>query len=362
MIRPRSRVLVALVFGALSSALLTFPPQQAHAQKSQTKKAPARKKAPAKKPAAPRTQPTTTTTTPPPAAAQPPAEKAEEQSPAAKKTEEEAEEAKPAAKAEEPEKADETSKEAAGPHLVTLDLAVGMRAFQRHLSYSSDNTPSGMRPYDIDPGAAAFGAAAELYPGASATTGFGGNIGITAAFQRAIGLTSKYKDPVGGQEESYSTTSYGFDFGLKYRVPFSSSEIGFALAYGQQTFSVSLPSTVPSNVAVPAVEYRYIRPGLSARFGVAEGFAIFGGLGYLWVPFNVGEINSSTFFPHASVGGAEVGFGVAIELVKRLEIRPSFDYRAYFFSMNYQTGETSPNVGGAFDQYLGLNLALAYRN
>jgi hypothetical protein len=205
-------------------------------------------------------------------------------------------------------------------------------------------------------------AAAELYPGAPSTTGAGAHIGITAAFNTAIGLKSKYKNPLSpAQTDSYSTTSYGYEFGLKYRFPFGTSEVGIAAAYGQQVFSVSLPdqSAMP-NMAVPAVSYRYIRPGIAARFGVADGFAIVGGLGYL-VVLGAGEMTSDAFFPHASVGGADIDLGVAIELAKHVEVRPSFGYRAYFFSMNHAVGDKF-DVGGAFDQYLGLSILLAYRN
>jgi hypothetical protein len=256
-------------------------------------------------------------------------------------------------------KSDAASEASIGPHLIAIDLAAGLRAFQRHLSYSSDQEL--MRPYDIDPGAVALEASLELYPGAPSTTGAGGNIGLTGSVHSAVGLTSRYKSPLNpDQEGSYATKAYGYEFGAKYRFPFSSNEVAIALSYGQQVFSLSLPPASTPNMAVPTVEYRYIRPGLSGRFGVGDGFALCAGLGYL-VVMGAGEMTSDAYFPHASVAGADVDLSLAIELAHAFELRPGFSYRAFFYNMNYVTGDAF-DVGGALDQYLGLNLLLAYRN
>jgi hypothetical protein len=355
--------------GALSLAVVAIAPTEAQAQKSQRpvakKKRPA---APTKKPGATRpsaadTGPTSTPTTQQPATAEPDPYKPATGQPTG--SDENNEDAKSASKSAEPTKGEDESKAPVGPPPIAIDVALGLRAFQRHLSYSSDAEAVKMRPYDIDPGAAAIMAAAEIFPGAPFTTGPGADIGITASLQTAVGLKSKYKNPLNPNEpNSYTTKSYGFEFGMKYRFRFGTSEVAIAAAYGQQVFSLNLPdqNQTAAGLAVPAAEYSYVRPGLSARFGISDGFAISTGLGYLLV-LGAGEMTSSDFFPHASVGGADIDIGVAIELTKHLEVRPSFNYRAFFYSMNYAAGAGDRfNVGGALDQYLGLNLLLAYRN
>lgn len=370
MLRSRARGYVALICGALSLAVVAAAPSEAHAQKGQTRKTPAKKPptAPTKKFAAPRTQPADAPAATAPAATrpQPAAEQQPRPSPPATATapaDEANDDAKAAGKTAEPAKTDDAPAAAAGPlshsRQITLDLAGGVRAFQRHLSYSTDAAL--MRPYDIDPGAGALAVAAELYPAASVTDTGWANLGITASCQTAIGLTSKYKRPLTvDQQDSYATKSYGFEFGLKYRIPWSSSEVAFAAGYGQQTFSLNLPPQAASNMNVPGVAYNYLRPGVSARFGVSEGFAIFTGLGYL-VVFGAGEITSADYFPRATVGGFDGELGVAIEMAKHVEVRPSFGYRGFFYTMNTKPGDPF-EVGGAFDQYISLNLQLAYRN
>jgi hypothetical protein len=368
MLRSCSRGSVALMCGALSLAAVSVSPGEAVAQKGRSQKAPAKKPAaPARKFAAPQaaSPPAAAQAAPSaPARAQPAAEDQAKPAPAPKRdavSDESGEQPKPAGKAAEPADGEKAAKAPAEAHPVAIDIGGGVRAFQRHLGYSSDNAH--MRPYDIDPGAAALMVAAELYPAASSTTGAGANIGLVANFQTAIGLKSSYKNPlVPEQQDSYATTSYGYELGLKYRFPFGTSEVGIAVSFGQQVFSLSLPEQPPNmaNMTVPAVKYSYILPALGARFGVADGFAIAGGVGYLGV-LGAGEMTTDAYFPHASVRGIDLDLGVAIELAKHVEVRPGFKYRAFFYSMGYATGDRF-DVGGAFDQYLGLNLLLGYRN
>jgi hypothetical protein len=361
MLRWHSRGLVALIACALAAATVVTAPPDAQARTKTARKARAKKKAaPAKKSSARRAPPPTDTAADASAAAQPENEAAETQT----ASEQGAGKSAPSEQAADRSvkaSAEATADAAAGAegHRAAIDLTAGLRAFQRHLSYSSDQEL--MRPYDIDPGAVALEASLELYPGAPSTTGPGANIGLTANVQSAVGLTSRYKNPLNAdQEGTYTTKSYGYDFGLKYRFPFSSNEVAVAVSYGQQVFSLSLPPASAPNMAVPTVEYRYIRPGLSGRFGVGEGFALCAGLGYLAV-LGAGEMTSDAYFPHASVAGADVDLSLAIELAHAFELRPGFSYRAFFFNMNYANGDAF-DVGGALDQYLGLNVLLAYRN
>ena len=281
----------------------------------------------------------------------PPVKKKKKKKVVVEPEEEETEEQKPK---EEPSALLETS----ARHPVAIDLALGPRLFWRKLAYTNDY--AGMDPYNTSPVAGSVALAIEWYPGAPYTNDFGANIGIIAGLNYAFGLQSTYTNADAPDlEGSYKTDSYQYEIGLKLRIPISDHEIGLSTAYGAQVFAVNLPDPTPTAPTVPDVSYHYIRPRASVRLAVAKSVAITGGASYVGV-LTAGEIRTETYFPWAKVRGADFDLGMAFEVARHFEIRPSFDYRRYFFTLN--TIEEDPFfVEGAYDRYIGVNVLGAYR-
>jgi hypothetical protein len=112
---------------------------------------------------------------------------------------------------------------------------------------------------------------------------------------------------------------------------------------------------------VAGVNYEQVRVGGSVRVPLNDKAAIIGGANYLHL-ITMGQIKKE-YFPNATGRGGEGFAGVAFALswMKGLEGRVTADLRRYVFTLNPKVGDTRV-AGGATDQYIGLNLGVAYRN
>jgi hypothetical protein len=64
-------------------------------------------------------------------------------------------------------------------------------------------------------------------------------------------------------------------------------------------------------------------------------------------------------FPHATVGGMDVGAGVRVSLPRNFALSLSGQYQRYFYDLRPQPGD--PYIaGGALDEFAVGELALAY--
>jgi len=167
----------------------------------------------------------------------------------------------------------------------------------------------------------------------------------------------------------YTTKAMQFSAGGKVNFIFGTSSLGLGAEFGLQTFAVDLPPPTNANAGVPDVSYKFIKPNVSARIGVADKFSILASAGYLLV-LGAGEIISPTYFPseHASVGGIDGSVGVAYEIAHHIEIRPSIDFRRYFYKFSWSPASTINDpkqapypAGGAIDQYYGISLMAGFR-
>jgi hypothetical protein len=231
-----------------------------------------------------------------------------------------------------------------------LDVALGVRGFQRQLSYHQD-LYGNFRPYDLTLAPAIVGSLA-WYPAAHFTGGWLSGFGLLAEGDYAFALSSQ--DASG---TVYPTQSFGLLGALQYRVPLGASEVSVSVGYGMQTFSVETPTT-PADTGVPALEYQYVRGAVATRIALSSRVAITAHGAYLHV-LGTGEL-SDRFFPRSNVGGVEASLGLAFKLTTSFEIRALLNGRRYFFAMNPEPGDPWV-VGGAVDQYLSGSLMFAFR-
>jgi hypothetical protein len=278
-----------------------------------------------------------------------------------------------------------------GP-LPAFDFSIGARIFSRAFNYGAYPPVSSLPPdssggytytyaytytFSPPPITGAVSAAVQWYPGAHFTSGFASNIGLSGSLQYAlVGNSSSFSyatvttETVGGTAYTmarpiYSTkktcASYVYEIGPTVRVPFSGNEVAFGVAYGAQASKLNLnvvfvqyyrPSSPPP---VPDVEYRYLHPRASVRVGLSGRLAFTGGVGYLAV-LSAGQIKDDGYFPRASVKGMDIDAGLSIAIAPYVQVRPSVDYRRFFYTFPAGTGAGVPD-----DQYFGFNLMLAYR-
>jgi opacity protein-like surface antigen len=244
----------------------------------------------------------------------------------------------------------------AGPTPFPLvELSVGLRGFQRHLSYNDD--VNGVLPsYDLK-GAPAGRIGVAFYPLRTPKL----SVGLVGSFEYAFALGSTFKTPpMGVEAKTYSTSSMQYAIGLRGNLLLGTATVFAGVDYLGQSFIVNLPDPTASNASVPDVKYSVVRPNVGVRVPLGDKFAVLGTFGYLFV-LGAGEITSPTYFAkeRSSVSGIDLSAGVSYALSERLEIRPVLDYRRYGFTFKPVT--TDPYIaGGATDQYLGASVSVAY--
>jgi hypothetical protein len=127
--------------------------------------------------------------------------------------------------------------------------------------------------------------------------------------------------------------------------------------------------TNPPNVA--GVAYKHVRAGGGVRARITDKISAMAGAAWLQI-FQAGPITDFDYFPYASFVGGDAFAGVAYALpfMKNLEARATLDVRRYVFNMNSTAADldqanadrTGRAAGGATDDYIGINLAIAYRS
>jgi hypothetical protein len=227
-----------------------------------------------------------------------------------------------------------------------LEIAGGAHVYRRDFNYN-DNLLGGQQAYKLP---------AVPAPAVSVDYFFMPHFGATVGGEYSVALISQ--DTAGNK---YKTSSLAYFIGGKARTWLGATEIGGHLAYAVNSFKVTPESGDTSAPQVAGVNYEQIRVGGSTRIPLTDKAAIIGGASYLHL-LSMGQIRKE-YFPNASGHGGE-GFGglaFALSWMKGLEGRVTADIRRYVFSMNPSVGDTRV-AGGAVDQYIGLNLGVAYRN
>jgi hypothetical protein len=175
-----------------------------------------------------------------------------------------------------------------------------------------------------------------------------------------LSVSGEYSVPVASTDSMgnrYATGSYGYTAAAKLRFIFRRLDLIASAGYGENRFAIAKNNN-PNAPQVANVTYPQIKTGGSARIRLGDRLALIGGGNYLYL-LGVGELK--TYFPFVTGNGAEGFAGVAFRAFSYFELRATGHARAYFFNMNSLAGDQR-EASGAVDRYLGVNLAIAFRD
>lgn len=159
---------------------------------------------------------------------------------------------------------------------------------------------------------------------------------------------------VAGSTQRLDAAWTSYDAGVRARVPLPRrAAVGLAFGYGGVSFLFQQNGQLVGDT--PSVDYRYLRPAVDARLSL--------GPVTFWADFGYRALLSAGYvashFPHASVGGVDLGAGVSVSLPRHFALSLSGQYQRYFYDLKPQPGD--PYVaGGALDELGVGELALAY--
>ena len=242
--------------------------------------------------------------------------------------------------------------DAVDPQRLTLDAALGAGAFSRDFSYSADATALGSYHLNVGP---MVSGTLQFYPLALLTDGFPSWFGLVGSGDYAVGLKSATANG-----PSLKTSAYRYSGGLRFRFPIGNSEVGLSASYGSNHFSIQGQNPPSGTTAIPDVSYRFVLPELSARIGVLRTLWVLAGASYMQSIGSIGQISSSTFFPHATAKGLSGSLGLAWEISDSLELRFVAEYDRVSLSMNSLASDPL-RAQGAVDQYILGRGTFAYR-
>ena len=231
-----------------------------------------------------------------------------------------------------------------------LSVSAGPELVGRHFTYKDDVFQM-LRQYDLA-GAAALGVTADAYPLRERTDWLAG-LGGAARLWYARPFDS---DATNG--ETYHSTGNGWSIGARWRRTVYGIDVAAALDYGSESFNVDAAGSEYESM-VPAVGYKYVRPGVSGRMPFMDDFAAELSLGYRQV-LSLGEVTSDAYFPNASARGFDIEGQVSYALPwYNLDVRAGAGLEQYGFALNPEPGDTRV-AGGATDRYPRLFLRVGY--
>ncbi|HEX3695329.1 MAG TPA: hypothetical protein VH374_08060 [Polyangia bacterium] len=222
-----------------------------------------------------------------------------------------------------------------------LDFSLGMHLFTRHFRYQD---PVGtLTPYRLL-WAPAPAAALDWFPVDL--------IGVTGSGQIETGATTTDRDGT-----AFPTSHWAFAAGIKVRYPLGAALLMGTVEYGVDTFRIDDADPDTPKPPVPSVRYTFARAELGVLVRPMSYLSLYLGGGYRHV-FSAGEIESSTYFPHATVYGIDAAATIAVRLRRGLELRIAADLCRYQFEMRSQPRDTRM-AGAAIDDYVGGTVSLA---
>ena len=226
----------------------------------------------------------------------------------------------------------------------SLDLSIGTQFYTRRFVYNQNlqGQQQGHR------------SGAVPAPNASLDFFFLPSLGISLGAEYSQALASQDRDG-----SRHRTTSFGYSAGAKARFDIG-GDLLVGAAYGENRLRVTRDGSAAAAPQMPDLSYRQVILGASTRFEIGYGASLIGGGNYLHL-LGLGQLQSADYFPRISGRGGEGYAGLAIPITTAFEARVMANLRRYVFAMNNVTGD--PRLaGGAVDQYLGVNLAVAYRD
>jgi hypothetical protein len=232
-----------------------------------------------------------------------------------------------------------------------MRLAVGAALFGRRLTYADDLF---LRlAANHVPAAPQVTASGALFPLRALSREAFAHVGVGFELRHAFLLDSVSQD----HRSVLPTRAYAWSLDLRYELPFDGHHVGAAIAYGGEVFSVELPAQGPGRIARPAirsVDYRFVRPSLSASFRLHELVRVGGSVGWRAL-LATGGLDTSHGMPSSEGAGWDAELSLGLRLLYWLEARVRGGYHAYFFGFRPQLGEYYV-VGGALDEWMTLGV------
>ena len=236
-----------------------------------------------------------------------------------------------------------------GEPVQALRLGAGVRLGDRKLVYT-DDLFGALSRYS-SPLAPSIAIEAELFPGAFATRGLAAIFGLVAAVDFLVGVTA-----VAADGSRFPTSAVRLKASLAGRIPLGRLEVGILFGYALTTYAISGDPTLKPNV--PDVGYSALRPGLTLSLKVFGPVYVRATGGYQ-ILLAKGQLGAAEYFPRSTGGGLDFQAGVSVKPLRFVELRATFDYQRFWFSMNPEPGD--PYIaGGALDDSRGFSVLAAF--
>ncbi len=198
------------------------------------------------------------------------------------------------------------------------------------------------------PGSFLIGGRAELYPLASTEAGPMRDIGITAAYVRAIGVSLTDFD----SGKPVDATWYSFSAGLRARILGRTGPFALAFSAGLEEMVFSFDADIAPIREVPTGRYSLLFGGLDARRSFGN-FSLFLEAAYLY-PFHIDDLGDR--IPNVRAYGGRGVLGAAFKFTRTIEIDAHATYTFVRFSLQPVAGRADA-PGRVFDQYIVSTLA-----
>ncbi len=253
-----------------------------------------------------------------------------------------------------------------------LRVDAGLSVTSRTMSFTSRadfmEAPNGYK----GPAAPGVRVSGEIFPLAmdKKRTGSVTRFGIGFMLDRVVGLTTN----VAGATESadLQTTMQRYNVSLVYRHQFgdkdTSPTLRASVGYNKLKFRIDR-TNAPSDVIVdlPNTLYKFVDPGLSARFPLSPALAVNAGAKVLLV-LDTGAVQKPEEYGTATVTGLDASVGVDYIVGARMLITVEghfttlgYDFNGDGMQTTSRDGDPSTvDVGGASDRYLGASATLGY--
>jgi hypothetical protein len=191
----------------------------------------------------------------------------------------------------------------------------------------------------------------EIYPAGGTKIPFLRDLGLTAHFAHAFGISSTTAD---GASVGTGWTHLGGALRARFR-PGGDKGPMIGVSGGIDYLQFSFDATGAIAGSVPAVAYTSLRGGVDGRIPFWR-MALLLDFGYDGA-LSAGAVHDR--FKGSSVGGIDLGAGLSFTLGAGFELRLRGHYTRYFYKFHPVLGDAYV-AGGALDEFLGLGLGVAY--
>jgi hypothetical protein len=275
---------------------------------------------------------------------------------------------------EEPEETDADEKFAAlSPSQRAVNAKLGMLMSRRTLAFVSDGDLV-KKPGGYKGNAASAYFDVDIYPLAIGhkRKGLLTNLGLTVAFEQALGLKSKVSYLDGGMQKASKATTVGqrFAVGAVFRYPFGNGDtapmVTAKVRFGRKKFNISGSGLPIGAIDIPNVNYTIIEPSLGLNYPVSKELAISAASGLMLIT-NAGQIQNPDQYGPAKVLAVSADLGAEYRVTKSIFVHAGFQLATFGFKFkggammsNMRDGDADQDVASARDTYLGGSVTAGF--